>query len=90
MNPTSVSYTHLKSEVKEKMWPLPVSELFYVGHASLRKLSNLGIHTIGELAITDPMKMCIRDSRFPMLKPKFIPTGYPGINSSGKTIKSGF
>lgn len=48
-------HTLWKSEVKEKMWPLPVSELFYVGHASLRKLSNLGIHTIGELAITDPM-----------------------------------
>ena len=36
------------------MWPLPVGELFYVGHASLKKLSNLGIHTIGELAAMDP------------------------------------
>ena len=48
-------HTLWKSEVKEKMWPLPVSELFYVGHTSLRKLSNLGIHTIGELATTDPV-----------------------------------
>lgn len=48
-------HTLWKSEVKEKVWPLPVNELFYVGHASLRKLSNLGIHTIGELATTDPV-----------------------------------
>ena len=36
------------------MWPLPVSDLFYVGHASLNKLRKLGIHTIGELAAIDP------------------------------------
>lgn len=41
-------------EIPKKMWPLPVGELFYVGHASLKKLSNLGIHTIGELAAMDP------------------------------------
>ena len=47
-------HTLWKSEIPEKMWPLPVSELFYVGHASLNKLRKLGIHTIGELAATDP------------------------------------
>ena len=36
-----------------KMWKLPVEELFYVGHATKRKLHALGIHTIGELAKTD-------------------------------------
>ncbi len=47
-------HTLWKSEISEKMWLLPVSELFYVGHASLNKLRKLGIHTIGELAAIDP------------------------------------
>ncbi len=41
------------SEIKEKMWPLSVTELFFVGRATFRKLRNLGIKTIGELAQTD-------------------------------------
>lgn len=47
-------HTLWKSEVKEDV-VTSVNELFYVGHASLRKLSNLGIHTIRELATTDPV-----------------------------------
>ena len=35
-------------------WPLPVGDLLYVGRATQRKLKNYGIHTIGELANTDP------------------------------------
>ncbi len=41
------------SEIKEKMWPLSVKELFFVGRATFQKLRNLGIKTIGELAQTD-------------------------------------
>lgn len=40
-------------EVSEKMWPLDVRELFFVGRATEKKLRSLGIHTIGELAHTD-------------------------------------
>lgn len=40
-------------EIKKKMWPLPVSELFFVGNATTKKLFGLGIKTIGELAQTD-------------------------------------
>jgi DNA polymerase-4 len=40
-------------EVPLKMWPLPVSELFYVGRATQVTLKKLGIETIGELAHTD-------------------------------------
>ena len=36
------------------MWPLPVSELFFVGRATEKKLNHMGIHTIGELAAMDP------------------------------------
>lgn len=37
----------------QKMWSLPVSDLFYVGHATTKVLLKLGIRTIGELAKTD-------------------------------------
>ena len=45
-------------EIESKMWPLPVSELFFVGHASAKKLYNLGIRTIGELAQFDKNILC--------------------------------
>ena len=35
------------------MWPLDVSDLFMIGKASNKKLHDLGIHTIGELANSD-------------------------------------
>ncbi len=35
---------------KQIVWPLPVSELLYVGRSTLRKLVNVGIMTIGDLA----------------------------------------
>ena len=41
------------SEIKDKMWALPASDLFFVGRATTRKLNGLGIKTIGELAQTD-------------------------------------
>lgn len=37
-------------EIQEKLWPLPVRELFMVGPATERKLRRLGILTIGQLA----------------------------------------
>ena len=47
-------HTLWKEEIPDKMWPLPVSDLFFVGRATAKKLFNLGIHTIGELAHADP------------------------------------
>lgn len=46
-------HTLYPEEIKEKMWRLPVSELFYVGRATTKKLFNMGIQTIGQLAETD-------------------------------------
>ena len=40
-------------EVKDKMWPLPVGDLFGVGKKSSQKLIDLGIKTIGNLAAAD-------------------------------------
>lgn len=47
-------HTLWKSEIEQKMWPLPISELFMVGKSSLPKLRNLGIRTIGDLARMNP------------------------------------
>ena len=41
-------------EMEERMWPLPVRDLFLVGPATEAKLKKLGIYTIGQLAQTDP------------------------------------
>lgn len=45
-------HTLWRSEIQEKMWGLPVSDLYMVGKSSLPKLRNLGIRTIGDLANT--------------------------------------
>ena len=47
-------HTLYPEEIEEKMWPLPVSELFMVGGRSASKLERLGIRTIGDLAHADP------------------------------------
>lgn len=43
----------LSNQIKEKMWNLDVSELFMIGRANSKKLHDLDINTIGELANTD-------------------------------------
>lgn len=47
-------HTLFPNEIKEKMWPLPISDLFLAGRASCLKLNTLGIHTIGDLAHANP------------------------------------
>lgn len=47
-------HTLWKEEIPKKMWPLSVSDLFFCGRATTRKLFALGIHTIGDLAHADP------------------------------------
>lgn len=46
-------HTLFPEEIPRKMWPLPVTELFWVGRATYTKLKKLGITTIGELANAD-------------------------------------
>lgn len=43
-----------KADFREKVWPLPASEIIYVRRATEAKLARYGIHTVGELAGTDP------------------------------------
>lgn len=40
-------------EIKEKMWPLPIGDLFMCGKSSANFLRGRGINTIGDLANTD-------------------------------------
>lgn len=46
-------HTLFPHEIKNKMWKLPVEDLFMVGRATLPKLHKLNIYTIGELANYD-------------------------------------
>ena len=46
-------HTLFKNEVKTKMYPLPIEELYGVGRSSSNKLKELGINTIGDLACSD-------------------------------------
>lgn len=46
-------HTLYKEEIEEKMWKLPVSELFMIGRRTIPKLNNMRIKTIKDLAIYD-------------------------------------
>ena len=46
-------HTLYPEEIPEKLWPLPVRDLFLVGAATEQKLNRLGIYTIGDLANTN-------------------------------------
>ena len=47
-------HTLFPEEIQEKMWPLPVSELYMAGRSSVETLKKLEIVTIGQLAECDP------------------------------------
>lgn len=50
-------HTLYLNEIKEKMWILPVKELFMLGRKSVPKLYNMNIKTIGDLAKTDEKEL---------------------------------
>lgn len=50
-------HTLYPGEIPEKMWPLPVGELFTVGKATAERLRQARIETIGALALTDPEQL---------------------------------
>ena len=47
-------HTLYEDEVKDKMWPLDVGDLYGIGKKSREKLVKLSINTIGDLANTNP------------------------------------
>lgn len=46
-------HTLFPQEIRVKMWPLPIGDLFMAGRASVEALKKLEIHTIGDLAQSD-------------------------------------
>ncbi|MDU3546788.1 MAG: DNA polymerase IV [Clostridium sp.] len=53
LEPKNAIHTLFKEEIPNKMWTLPVDNLFMVGRATKSKLDKLNINTIGELANFD-------------------------------------
>lgn len=49
-----------KKNYKEKIFPLPVSDLLYVGKATEKKFREMGITTIGDLATSNKRLLSIR------------------------------
>lgn len=50
--PDAITTMH-RDEYRKKAWPLPASDLLYVGRSTSAKLIKMGIRTIGDLATTD-------------------------------------
>ena len=46
-------HTLYKKEIQDKMWPLPIEDLFMVGKKTSQILRSLNINTIGDLAKTE-------------------------------------
>lgn len=47
-------HTLFPEEIRVKMWPLPIGELYMAGRSSVETLKKLEINTIGDLAQADP------------------------------------
>jgi DNA polymerase-4 len=56
--PNNGVYEMWTEEREEKVYPLPVSDLLYVGRATTEKFKSYGITTIGDLASTNPECVC--------------------------------
>lgn len=50
-------HTLYNNEVEQKMWPLPIGDLFGIGKKSTEKLKQLNINTIYDLAHANPSKL---------------------------------
>lgn len=48
------THTLYPPEIPQKLWPLPVRDLFGVGPSAAKKMNELRIYTIGDLAAADP------------------------------------
>lgn len=51
------THTLYKEEIKNKMWPLPIADLFGIGKKTTEKLLKLNIQTIGDLANSSSSKL---------------------------------
>ena len=63
-------HTLFDNEIKEKMWPLPIEDLLYIGKSSSEQLRKIGIKTIGDLATCNEilLKKYFKNRAFDMIK----------------------
>ena len=47
------THTLFPEEIPEKMWPLPLRDLFFVGRSAADKMARIGLRTIGDVAACD-------------------------------------
>ncbi len=52
-------HTLFPEEIPDKMWPLPVGDLLFVGKATAARLNSAGIYTIGDLANADELRLSV-------------------------------
>lgn len=64
--PNAVS-TLFPEEIPQKLWPLPIGELFMVGRATYKKLVEMGLLTIGDLARLDPQFLTAKFKTYGLL-----------------------
>ena len=57
-------HTLYEEEIPQKMWDLPISELFMIGKRTVPKLYNMGIKTIGQLAKSDEKLLIKKFGKF--------------------------
>lgn len=55
--PLGITTVLNETELKQKIWPLPIDDMFFVGPPTAKKLKQIGIHTIGDLAQFDNAKL---------------------------------
>ena len=63
-NKPDMVHTLFPHEIENKMWPLPVGDLFMVGRQTRKKLFEMNIITIGDLAKADRKFLCGRLKSF--------------------------
>lgn len=51
-------------ELAEKLWPLPVGEMFMIGRRMRARLAKLGIYTIGDLARADEAELLYQFGKY--------------------------
>lgn len=78
-------HTLYPEEIEEKMWSLPVNDLFMVGPKMAEKLKDLNIMTIGKLAHTDPVFLKDRFMSYGMMLHAFANgRDTSGVHSEGR------
>ena len=76
-----------RENYKSLIWKLPASDLLYVGRSTNRTLSKYGIHTIGDLACTDPDLQMKQLGKMGLVIHSFA-NGWDDNGSSGGSIPS--